>query len=97
MAMEHTGFRKGRGTREHIANVTWIMKSVREHQKTMYLCSKNYSKAFDTVQHLKMLNNMKSMGIPEHLTMLIRDLYTEQEAKVWVEQGTTEGSQTKNE
>jgi len=65
--------------------------------KNVYLCFIDYSKAFDTVQHLKMLNNMKSMGIPEHLTMLIRDLYTEQEAKVWVEQGTTEGSQTKNE
>ena len=93
--MEHTGFRKGHGTRDQIANVRWMMKRVREIQKTVYLCSIDYSKAFDTVQHLKMLNTMKIMGIPEHLTMLVRDLYTEQEAKVQVEQDTTEGSQKK--
>ena len=93
--MEHTGFRKGRGTRDHIANVRWMMKRVREIQKTVYLCSIDYSKAFDTVQHLKMLNTMKIMGIPEHLIMLVRDLYTEQEAKVQVEQDTTEGSPPK--
>jgi len=69
----------------------------KEAPKTVYLCSTDYSKAFDTVQHLKMWNNMKIIGILKHLTTLIRDLYTQQEAKVHAEQGTTEGSQTKNE
>jgi hypothetical protein len=59
MPMEHTGFRKGRETRDHTANVRWVMKRAREHQKTVYLCSIDYSKAFDTVQHLKMWNKMK--------------------------------------
>ena len=87
---------KGVGQGNHIANVRQIRKRAREHHTTVYLCSIDYSKAFDTAQHLKMWNNMKSIGIPEHLTMLIRDLHTEQEAKVQAEQGTS-GSLTKNE
>jgi site-specific DNA-adenine methylase len=61
------------------------------------MCSTHYSKAFDTVHHLKMWNNVKSMGTPDHLIVLIRNLYTEQEAKVQAEQSTTVGSQNKNE
>jgi hypothetical protein len=71
------------GARDRIADVKWIMERGN-------LCFIDYSKAFDSVEHLKMWNSMRDMGIPEHLMVLIRDLYTEQEAKVQVEKGTTD-------
>jgi hypothetical protein len=90
MPVEQAGFSKGRGTRDQIANVRWLLERTRERNKPVYLCFIDYAKAFDSVEHSKMWNSMRHMGIPEHLIGLIRDLYTEQEAKVQVEQGTTD-------
>jgi hypothetical protein len=90
MPVEQAGFRKGRGTRDQIVNVRWVLERIREHNKSVYLCFIDYAKAFDSVEHSKTWNSMRNMGIPEHLIRLIRDLYTEQEAKVQVEQGATD-------
>jgi mannose/fructose/N-acetylgalactosamine-specific phosphotransferase system component IID len=90
MQVEQAGFRKGQGTREQIANIRRIMERTRECNKPEYLCFVDYAKAFDSVEHSKMWNRMRNMGIPEHLIGLIKDLYTEQEAKVQVEKGATE-------
>ena len=76
------GFRKGRGTRDQIANIRWIMKKAREFQKDTYFCFINYAKAFDCVDHNKMWKILKEMGIPDHLTCLLRNLYAGQEATV---------------
>ena len=72
-------FRKGRGTRDQIANVCWIMEKVREFQKNMYFCFIDYAKAFDCVDHNKLWKILKEMGIPDHLTCLLRNLYAGQE------------------
>jgi hypothetical protein len=77
-------------TKDQIANVRWVMERTRERNKPVYLCFIDYAKAFDSVEHSKMRNSMINMGIPEHLIGVIRDLYTEQEAKVQVEQGTAD-------
>ena len=69
------GFRKGRGTRDQIANIHWIMDKAREFQKNIYFCSINYTKAFDCVDHKKLWTILKEMGIPDHLTCLLRNLY----------------------
>jgi hypothetical protein len=90
MPVEQAGFRKGCGTRDQIANVRWIMERTRERNKPVYLRFIDYAKAFDSVEHSTMWNSMRSMGVPEHLIGLIRGLYTEQEAKVQVEQGATD-------
>ena len=74
-----TGFRKGRGIRDQIANIHWIMEKVREFQKNAYLCFINYAKAFDCVDHDKLWKALREMGIPEHLTCLLRNLYAGQE------------------
>ena len=68
-------FRKGRGTRNQIANICWIMGKAREFQKNSYFCFINYAKAFDYVDHYKLWKILKEMGIPEYLTCLLRNLY----------------------
>ena len=72
------GFRKGRGTRDHIANICWIMEKAREFQKNIYFCFIDYAKAFDWVDHNKLWKILKEMGIPDHLTCLLRNLYAHQ-------------------
>ena len=84
------GFRKGRGTREQIANSRWIIKKAREFQKNIYFCFIDYAKAFDCVNHNKLWKILKEMGIPDHLTCLLRNLYTSQEATVRTGHGMTE-------
>ena len=74
------GFGKGRGTRDQISNVCWIMEKAREFQKNIYFCFIDYAKAFDCVDHNKLWKILKEMGIPDHLTCLLRNLYTGQEA-----------------
>ena len=76
------GFRKGRGTRDQIANICWIIKKVREFQKNIYLCFIDYAEALDCVDHNKLWEILQEMGIPEHLTYLLRNLYAGQEATV---------------
>ena len=76
------GFRKGRGTRDQIANTRWITEKAREFQKNIYFCFIDYAKAFDCVDHNKLWKILKEMGIPEHLTCLLRNLYAGQEATV---------------
>ena len=74
------GFRKGRGTRDQIANINWIIKKAREFQKNIYFCFIDYAKAF--VHHKKLWKILQDMGIPDHLTCLLRNLYAGQEATV---------------
>ena len=69
------GFRKGRGTRDQIANIHWIMEKAREFQKNFYFCFIDYAKAFDCVDHNKLWKILKEMGIPDHLTCLLRNLF----------------------
>ena len=85
-----TGFRKGRGTRDQIANICWIIEKAREFQKNIYFCFSDYVKAFDCVDHNKLWKILKNMGIPDHLTCLLRNLYAGQEATVRTEYGTTD-------
>ena len=84
------GFRKGRGTRDQIANIHWIIKKAREFQKIIYFCFIDYAKAFDCVDHHKLWEILKDMGIPDHLTCLLRNLYAGQEATVRTGHGTTD-------
>ena len=74
------GFRKGRGTRDQIANIRWIVKKAREFQKNIYFCFIDYAKAFDCVDHNKLWKILEEMGIPDHLTCLLRNLFADQEA-----------------
>ena len=83
-------FRKGRGTRDQIANTRWIMEKAREFQKNIYFCFIDYAKAFDCVDHNKLRKILKEMGIPDHLTCLLRNLYAGQEATVRTGHGTTD-------
>ena len=76
------GFRKGRGTRYQIANICQIMDKTREFQKNIYFCFVDYTKAFDCLDHNKLWKILKEMGIPDHLTCLLRNLYVGQEAIV---------------
>ena len=84
------GFRKGRGTRDEIANIRWIMEKAREFQKNIYFCFIDYAKAFDCVHHKKLWKILKEMGIPDNLTCLLRNLYAGQEATVRTGHGTTD-------
>ena len=84
------GFRKGRGTRDQIANIRWIIKKAREFQKNIYFCFIDYAKAFNCVDHNKLWKTLKQMGIPGHLTCLLRNLYAGQEATVRTGHGTTD-------
>ena len=76
------GFRKGRGTRDQISNIRWIMEKTREFQKNVYLCYIDYAKAFDCMDHNKLWTILKEMEIPDHLTCLWRYLYADQEAQL---------------
>ena len=82
LAGVQAGFRKGRGTRDQIANIHWIMEKMREFQKNIYFCFIGYAKAFDCVDHNKLWKILKEMGIPDHLTCLLRNLYVGQEATI---------------
>ena len=84
------GFRKGRGTRDQIANICWIMEKAREFQKNIYFYFIDYFKIFDCVDHNKLWKILKEMGIPDHLTSLLRNLYAGQEATVTTGHGTTD-------
>ena len=83
------GFRKGIGTRDQIFNIHWIIKKARELQKNIYFCFIDYTKAFNCVDHNKLWKILKEMGIPDHLTCPLRNLYAVQEATVRTVQGTT--------
>ena len=84
------GFRKGGGTRDQIANIRWIMEKARDFQKNIYFCFIDYAKAFDCVDHNKLWRILKEIGIPEHLTCLLRNLYASHEATVRTGHGTTD-------
>ena len=84
------GFRKGRGTRDQIASIHWIIKKAREFQKNIYFCFMNYAKAFDCVDHTKLWKILKEIKIPDYLTCLLRNLYIGQEATVRTGHGTTD-------
>ena len=84
------GFRKGRGTRDQIANNCWIIKKAREFQKNTYFCFIDYAKVFDCVDHNKLWKILKEMGLPDSLTCLLRNLYACQEAIVRTGHGTTD-------
>ena len=84
------GFRKGRGTRDQIANICWVIEKAREFQKNIYFCFIDYAKAFDCVDHNKPWEILKEMGIPDHLTCLLRNLYAGQEATVRTGHRTTD-------
>ena len=83
-------FRKGRGTRDQIANIYWIIKKAREFQKNIYFCFIDSAKAFDCVDHNKLWKILKEMRIPDHLTCLLRNLYAGQEATVRTRHETTD-------
>ena len=90
LADVQAGFRKGRGTRDQIANICWIIEKAREFQKNIYFCFIDYAKAFDCVDHNKLWKILKVMGIPNHLSCLLRNLYAGQEATVRAGHGTTD-------
>ena len=83
-------FIKGRGARDQIANIQWIIGKAREFQKDIYFCFIDYTKAFDCMDHNKLCKIPQEMGIPDHLTCLLRNLYAGQEAKVRTAHGTTD-------
>ena len=82
------GFRKGRGTRDQIANIHWIIEKGREYHENIYFCFIDYAKAFDCVDHNKLWKILKEMGIPDHLTCLLRNLYAGPDATVRTGHGT---------
>ena len=84
------GFRKGRGTRDQIANIRWIVEKARQFQKNIYFCFIDYAKAFDCVDENKLWKILKVTGIPDHLICLLRNLYAGQEATVRTGHGTTD-------
>ena len=88
LSVVQAGFRKGRGTRDQIANIHWIIEKAREFQKN--ICFIDYAKAFGCVDHNKLWKILKEMGIPDHLTYLLRNLYVGQEATVRTGHGTTD-------
>ena len=86
------GFRKGRGTRDQIANIHWIIEKAREFQKNIYFCFIDYAKAFDCVDHNKLWKILQEMGIPDHLTCLLRNLYAGQDTTVRLDMEQHTGS-----
>ena len=89
------GFRQGRGTRDQIANICWIIEKAREFQKSIYFCFIDYAKAFDRVDHNKLWKILKEMGIPDHLICLPRNVYAGQEVAVRTGHETTDWFQKK--
>ena len=83
-------FRKGKGTRDQIANICWIIKKAREFQKNIYFCFIDYVKAFDCVDHNRLWKILKEMGLPDHLICLLKNLYACQEATIRTGHGTTD-------
>ena len=83
-------FKKGRGTKDKISNIQWTIGEAREFPKNIYFCFIDYTKAFDCVDHNKLWKILREMGIPEHLTCLLRNLYAGQEATVRTGHGTTD-------
>ena len=84
------GFRKGRGTRDQIADICWIIEKAREFQKNIYFCFIDYARAFDGVDHSKQWKILQGMGLPDHLTCLLRNLYAGQETTIRTKHGTTD-------
>ena len=84
------GFRKGRGTRDQIANICWVIEKARGLQKNVYFCFIDYAKVFDSVDHNKLWKTLQEMGIPDLLTCLLRNLYAGQEATVRTAHGTAD-------
>ena len=84
------GFRKGRGTRDQIANICWIFEKAKQFQKNIYFCFIDYAKAFDYVDHSNLWKILKEMGMPDHLTCLLRNLYEGEETTVITGHGTTD-------
>ena len=84
------GFRKGKGTRDQVANIRWIIQKAREFQKNIYFCFIDYANAYDCVDHKKLWKILKEMGISDHLTCLLRNLYADQKATVRTRHGTTD-------
>ena len=85
-------FRKGRGTTDQIANICWIIEKAREFQKNIYYCFIDYAKGFDWVHHNKLWKILKEMGIPDHLSCLLRNLYTSQEEQLELDMEQQTGS-----
>ena len=90
MAEEQAGFRKGKGTRDQIANMRWIIEKAKEYGKTILMCFIDCSKAFDCVDHSQLWDTLRSMEVPEHLIVIIKSMYTNQEAAVRTEHGNTD-------
>ena len=88
------GFQRGRGIRDQIANIRWIMEKIKELQKNIYFCFIDYAKAFDSVDHRKLWKIFKEIGVPVHLTCLLRNLYTGQEATLRIIHGTIDRFKT---
>ena len=86
--MDRDSFRKGRGTRDQIANISWIIEKAREFQKSIYFCSIDYAKAFDCMDHDKLWKILKEIRTSEHLTCLLQNLYAGQKATVRTRHGT---------
>ena len=84
------GFRQGRGRRDQVANICWIIEKAREFKKNIYFCFIDYAKAFDCVDHNELRKILKEIGIPDHLTCFLRNLYAGQEAIVRMGHGTTD-------
>ena len=91
------GFRKDRGNRDHIANILWIIKKAREFQKKIYFCFIVYAKVFDCVNHKKLWKILQEMGIPDHLTCLLRNLYAGQKQQLELDMGQQTGSKSGKE
>ena len=91
---DQAGFIKGRGTRDQIANIRWIIEKAREFQKNIYFCFIGYAKAFDCVHYNKLWKILKELGIPDHVACLLRNLYAGQEATFRTGHGTTHCLQT---
>ena len=86
------GFRKGRGTRDQLANIWWIIEKAKEFQKSIYFCFIDYTKAFDCVDHNKLWKMLKEMGIPDHPTCLLRNLYAGQKQQLELDMEQQTGS-----
>ena len=91
------GFRKGRGTRDQMANICWIIENAREFQKNIYFCFSDYAKAFDCVDHHKLWKILKDMGIPDHLTCLLRNLYAVKKQQLELDMEQETGSKQEKE
>ena len=91
------GFRKGRGTRNQIANINWLIEKAREFQKNIYFCFIDYAKAFDCVDHNKLWKILKEMGVSDHLTCLLRNLYASQQQQLELDMEQQTGSNQEKE